>query len=166
MMIAVYAAWVMFNGLKIIMNTLQTPRWIFRFDNFKRAFALLRDAINDMQQREISQLEKEGIIQRFEYTWELAWKVLKDYLEYTGVILETITPAAVIKAAFAAKIIDHGELWMQAMDARNKMPHTYNLKIFELIIGDIQKQYLQLLEDLHNKMLGFIQVAGDESRLK
>lgn len=63
------------------------PRWIYRFDNFKRAFNLFRDAIYTMREREINQLEKEGMIQRFEYTWELTWKVLKDYLEYKGIVL-------------------------------------------------------------------------------
>ena len=103
----------------------ETPRWVYRFDNYKRAFLLLRQAIETMQTRELTQLEKEGVIQRFEYTWELAWKVLKDYLENAGVNLPTITPASVIRAAFAAKIIDNGDIWMRALDARNTMAHTY-----------------------------------------
>lgn len=129
------------------------PRWLYRFDNYKRAFALLREAIETMEQRELTQLEKEGIIQRFEYTWELAWKVLKDYLEREGVVLEKITPASVIKAAFEAKIISDGDMWMKALDARNKMSHQYNLKKFEEIIKEIQAHYLSLLDDLHMSMI-------------
>ncbi len=131
----------------------EKPRWIYRFDNFKRAFALLREAIEIMQARELTQLEKEGVIQRFEYTWELAWKVLGDYLDSTGVVLETITPAAVIRAAFAAKIITDGDVWMKALDARNKMSHTYNLKTFEKIIADVRAQYFPVLDALHLTML-------------
>jgi len=127
----------------------EKPRWIYRFDNYKRAFMLLREAVETMQAREVTQLEKEGIIQRFEYTWELAWKVMKDYLESQGVVIATPTPAAVVKAAFAAGIIADGEGWMKALDARNKMAHTYDLKTFEAIIADIHAGYLALFDALH-----------------
>jgi nucleotidyltransferase substrate binding protein (TIGR01987 family) len=130
-----------------------TPCWLYRFDNYKRAFGLLREAIETLEIRELTQLEKEGVIQRFEYTWELAWKVIKDYLEHEGVVLDRITPASVIRAAFEAKIIANGERWMQALDARNKMSHMYNFKKFEEIIHDIQKYYLALFDDLHLSMM-------------
>lgn len=132
---------------------METPqgklRWVYRFDNYKRAFFLLREAMEIMQERDITQLEKEGIIQRFEYTWELAWKVLKDYLDSEGVTLDKITPASVIRAAFEAKIISDGDGWMKALDSRNKMSHTYNLKAFEVVIKEIHDHYLQLFDDLH-----------------
>ena len=131
----------------------QTPRWVYRFDNFKRAFALLSEAVQMIRERKISALEQEGVIQRFEYTWELTWKVLKDYLEYTGVVLETVTPAAVIKAAIAANIIKNGDVWMAALDSRNKMSHTYDFKKFEKIVISIEKEYYPELECMHLKML-------------
>jgi nucleotidyltransferase substrate binding protein (TIGR01987 family) len=133
-------------------NTTQ-PRWLYRFDNYKRAFVLLREGIATMEERPLSQLEKEGVIQRFEYTWELAWKLLKDYLEASGVVLATVTPAAVIKAAFAAKLIDDGDGWMRALDARNKMSHTYDVKVFEQIIQEIRSHHLILLDRLYRGML-------------
>jgi hypothetical protein len=131
----------------------ETPRWFYRFDNYKRAFNLLRQAIETQQQRELTQLEKEGVIQRFEYTWELAWKVLKDYLESEGQVLPTITPAAVIRAAHAAKIIDHGDIWMRGLDARNRMAHTYDIKSFEQVIAAIAGEYLSVLDALHLTLL-------------
>ncbi len=131
----------------------EKPRWIYRFDNYKRAFTLLREAIETMEERELTQLEKEGLIQRFEYTWELAWKVLKDYLNHEGLVLDKITPASVIKAAFEAKIISNGDVWMNALDARNKMSHTYNLKKFEEVIADIRSDYLNILDDLYMSMM-------------
>ena len=131
----------------------QTPRWVYRFDNFKRAFALLSEAIQMMRERKINALEQEGVIQRFEYTWELTWKVLKDYLEYTGIILETVTPAAVIKAEIAANIIKNGDVWMSALDSRNKMSHTYDFKKFEKIVISIEKEYYPELECMRLKML-------------
>ncbi len=127
----------------------EKPRWIYRFENFSRALSLLRDAVDLMQARELTQLEQEGVIQRFEYTWELAWKVLRDYLEQGGVVLKTVTPASVIKAAVAARIVPQGEVWMRALDARNRMAHTYSLKAFEQIIADIRTHYLSALETLH-----------------
>jgi len=129
------------------------PRWVYRFDNYKRAFLLLREAVETARERELNQLEKEGIIQRFEYTWELAWLVLKDYLESKGIVLDTITPVAVIKAAYEAKIINDGDVWMAALDTRNKMSHTYNLKTFERAIADIKAHYLAVLDALHMTLL-------------
>jgi nucleotidyltransferase substrate binding protein (TIGR01987 family) len=129
------------------------PRWIYRFENYKRAFLLLRQAIEQIEQRPLSQLEKEGIIQRFEYTWELAWKLLKDFLEASGVNLETTTPLTVIKAAFSTKVISNANVWIQALDARNKMAHTYNFTVFEETILDIKNKYLSVLEDLYMQML-------------
>lgn len=130
------------------------PRWQYRFDNYARAFLLLREAIEASSERELSQLEREGIIQRFEYTWELAWKTIKDYLDFSGVIVEESTPRAVLKAAYAAGVIGHGDDWMDALDARNKMSHTYNFKVFEQVIADIKKRFLGILDELYEDFLG------------
>lgn len=125
------------------------PRWLYRLDNYKRAFGLLRESIELSQSRELNQLEKEGVIQRFEYTWELAWKLLNDLLAADGVTLDTVTPRSVIRAAFSARFISDGEAWMKALDARNRMSHTYNFKEFERVILEIQTTYLALFDSLH-----------------
>jgi nucleotidyltransferase substrate binding protein (TIGR01987 family) len=129
------------------------PRWKYRFDNFQRAFLLLREGIETLDERSLSQLEKEGLIQRFEYTWELAWKTLRDFLEAEGIQLETITPSQVIRAGLNARIISDGELWMRALDARNRMSHTYDLKAFEQIIQEVRNQFLNLLGSLYEFFL-------------
>ena len=131
----------------------QKPRWQYRFDNYKRAFTLLREAIEWRQERELTDLEKEGTIQRFEYTWELAWKTLKDYLENEGVVLEKITPKAVLIASIEAKIIHQPDIWMQALDDRNKMSHIYNNVAFEQTISNIAESYLALFDQLYEKLL-------------
>ncbi|MFM9977956.1 MAG: nucleotidyltransferase substrate binding protein [Sphingomonadaceae bacterium] len=136
------------------------PRWQHRFDNFSRAFLLLREAIEISTDRELSQLEKEGVIQRFEYTWELAWKTLKDVLDDQGVVLATVTPKSVIKEAFAAKLIDDGDIWMRALDARNQMSHVYNLKVFEQVIAAIRSDFLALFDDLHTATMARIVDPG------
>ncbi len=124
-----------------------TPRWLYRFNNYKRAFALLREALES--EKGLTQLEKEGCIQRFEYAFELAWKVMKDYLESEGLIIAPLTPANVIRTAFAARVIADGQAWMEALDARNKMSHTYDLATFEKVIADIRSSYLAAMEDAH-----------------
>lgn len=124
-------------------------RWQYRFDNFKNAYSLLNEAIALSKTRTLSSLEQEGLIQRFEYTWELAWKTLKDYLEVQGIILDTITPATTIRAGFSAKIITNGDMWLQALDTRNKMSHTYNVKQFEKAIILIEKDYIILFDELY-----------------
>jgi nucleotidyltransferase substrate binding protein (TIGR01987 family) len=144
------------------MTTARTPRWVYRFENYTRAFTLLREAVETMETRPLSALEKEGVIQRFEYTWELAWKVLKDYLEYSGVVLETVTPASVLRAAFAARIITRGEVWMRALDDRNKMAHTYSSAAFEQMLQAIRTDYLPCFDALHVLLLE--KIAAGEAR--
>ena len=73
-------------------------RWKQRFYNFQRAFKLLRSGLEEEHQ--LNQLEQEGIIQRFEFTFELAWKLLKDLMEHDNLVVERISPNAVIKQAF------------------------------------------------------------------
>ena len=126
-------------------------RWKQRFQNFDRAFVLLREAFAD--QRELSMLEKEGVIQRFEYTYELAWKTLKDYHEASGVIITPVTPRQVIKEAFAAKIITDGQVWINMLDNRNLLSHTYDFSVFEQAVKAIAEHYLSAMELLHKFFL-------------
>lgn len=134
----------------------EQPRWLYRFDNYQRAFGLLHEGIGIIDHRPLTQLEKEGIVQRFEYTWELAWKLLKDYLDYEGVVTDKITPAAVLRSALAARIITDGDVWMSALDARNKMSHVYNAAQFEqavaAIVGAIKDSYLAVFQKLYLDM--------------
>lgn len=131
----------------------EKPRWQYRFDNYSRAFSLLREAVELQQKRPLSDLEKEGVIQRFEYTWELAWKTIKDYLENEGVVLEKITPQAVIVAALEARIIIRKEDWMMALEDRNRMSHVYSRIVFARIVDNIEQGYLSLFDQLYEKLL-------------
>ena len=130
----------------------EKPRWQYRLDNFNRAYLLLREAIDALSERQLTQLEREGIIQRFEYTWELAWKTISDFLAFEGIQVTPITPRSVIRAAFEAGVIQQGEVWMAALDARNKMSHTYNFRVFEEVIAQVQQRFLKLFDVLYEQM--------------
>lgn len=147
------------------MTRIEKPRWQYRFDNFKRAYILLREAIEETNERALSQLEKEGIIQRFEYTIELSWKTMKDYLEFQNVVFDQVTPRAIIKEAFSAKLIDNGQVWMDALDARNKMSHTYDFKQFEAVIAHIKQSYLAVIEALYFKLVEELVIQQDSATL-
>ena len=122
-------------------------RWKQRFENYEKAFRLLREALAHIDH--LSDLEKEGTVQRFEFTVELAWKTLKDYLEHTGIVLDQITPKNVIKQAFAAKIISDGQLWIDILDCRNRLSHTYDEAAFDKAVREIAKRFLRAFEELY-----------------
>lgn len=127
-------------------------RWQQRFQNFEHAFTLLRTAIEEPAAKKFNQLELEGLVQRFEYTFELAWKTLKDYLEHEGVVLPEVTPRAVLKAAFAAKIIDDGQIWINMLAHRNLMSHTYDCEKFEQAVTALRAHYLDAFKRLYQSL--------------
>ena len=104
----------------------------------------------------LNQLEKEGVIQRFEYCFELAWKTVKDYLEGNGFVFAIVTPRQVVKDAFAAKVIGDGQVWIDMLDHRNLLSHTYSLATFDEAVETIHLRYLAAMENLH----GFLQTEN------
>ena len=135
-------------------------RWHCRFRNFSRAYTLLREAM-ERKVAELNELEREGAIQRFEYTFELAWLTLKDRLEYAGVTLSEITPRNVIREAFAAKLIADADAWMDMLVDRNLMSHTYDFARFEAVIENIRSRYLAVLDNLYQRLS--LELLDDES---
>jgi nucleotidyltransferase substrate binding protein (TIGR01987 family) len=123
-------------------------RWRQRFENFDRALGLLREALANGQEN-LSPLEQEGAAQRLEYTLELAWKCMKDYLEDSGVSISPATPRQVIKEAFVAKIITAGQTWINMLNHRNLLSHTYDFAVFEEAIRATEDHYLPTLQALH-----------------
>jgi nucleotidyltransferase substrate binding protein (TIGR01987 family) len=123
-------------------------RWEQRFDNFDRAVVLLREPFQDGL-ASLSQLEKEGTIRRFKIAFELAWKAIKDYLEENGIVVNPATPHNIIKEAFAAKLLDDGQVWTDMMLHRNLLSHTYDIKLFEEVLQAVKQKYLPVLDRLH-----------------
>ena len=127
-------------------------RWKQRFENFAKAILLLREALDDRPVDDYSRLEQEGIIQRFEYTFELAWKTVKDRLRYEG--FDEKTPRAVIRRAFAAGFITEAEAetWLDALDKRNRLSHTYDENTALAALHAIQESYYPLLEKIYRHL--------------
>ncbi len=133
------------------MNATPDIRWKQRLTNFDRAYLLLRDALANGPAA-LNQLEKEGVTQRFEYCFELAWKTTKDYMEANGVVFAVVTPREVVKDAFAAKIIADGQVWIAMLDHRNLLSHTYSPAVFEQAVEAIHQRYLGGIAQLHEFM--------------
>jgi len=130
----------------------QDIRWQQRFQNFDRAIVLLREPI-ERGVESLSALEKEGTIQRFEFAVELGWKTLKDYLEFQGQTLATVTPRNVIKAAFGARILSDGQVWIDMLDHRNLLSHTYDESMFDQAVIAMRDRYMAALEELYSWLL-------------
>src|SRR5690554_1958308 len=96
-------------------------RWKQRFSNFKKAQKQLTEFI---EKEELNKFEIQGLIQCFEYTFELAWKTMKDYLEQEGFTVKS--PRSTIKTAFQIQLISDGHTWINALEKRNLMAHTYD----------------------------------------
>lgn len=143
------------------MMSQEKPRWQYRFDNFKRAYFLLQEAADRYAENSLEQLGKEGMIKRFEVCMELAWKTIKDYLESKNVVFSQITPSMVVKEAVSAKLIDDGESWMMALDARNKMSHTYDFNKFEVVLQQVGEKYLQCFGQLYETLAMELNTVDD-----
>lgn len=98
-------------------------RWKQRFHDYKRALATLRRGLDTQKARELSELERGGLIQAFDFTQELSWKVLKDFIKYSGD--KSYGSRDAIRQAFSRGLISDGETWMEMIRARNLSGHTY-----------------------------------------
>lgn len=106
----------------------QDIRWQQRFANYGRAMQNLGEAVALATERPLSNLEQQGLIQAFEFTHELGWNVLKDFLEFKG-ITGLIGSRDASRSAFKNELITDGEAWMDMIKARNQTSHTYNLDV-------------------------------------
>ncbi len=125
----------------------QDIRWKQRFQNFEKAFVFLDNALKSPNPNE---LEQTGIVKAYEFTFELAWKTLKDYMEENGVIAKF--PREVIKEAFAYNIIEDGDLWMDMLNKQNLMTHTYTETNARLALSLIRGSYFNELQKLYLKL--------------
>ena len=126
-------------------------RWQQRLANYARALQQLGSAVATSKQRPLSELEKQDLIQAFEFTHELAWNVMKDYFAYQGTPDITGSRDAA-REAFQKGLIEDGEGWMEMIKSRNQTSHTYQQKIADEIAGHIVERYFPLFQHFLHKM--------------
>lgn len=130
-------------------------RWKQRYSNYLDALSQLRSFID---KTDLNSMEEQGLIKSFEYTYELGWNVLKDYLEFQG---ETniVGSRDAIRKAFNRELIYDGAGWMRMLDSRNKTSHTYNKVIADEVVEKIKTDHFILLEELNFKFSKLIKEA-------
>lgn len=130
----------------------EDTRWLQRLQNFRKAQTQLDEAMALMQARKLSKLEKQGVIQAFEYTYELGWNTLKDYLVWQG-ITGIVGSRDAIREAFSRGLLVDGQGWMDMLIDRNRTSRTYNEDIAESILQNIQQRHHPLLKALEETLL-------------
>ena len=120
-----------------------------KYENYSNALLRLKESL---QIEDPDEVHIDGIIQRFELTFELAWKCLKEYLEYMGINDDLYGPRGVLKAAFAEGLIYDGDAWIKLLEARSNVTHRYSYNESRKIYLDIKNNYVVLLEKLCEKL--------------
>ena len=123
-------------------------RYEERKDDLAKAIASLKAGLEEPA----TELAIDGVLHRFEFTFELAWKTIENYLEYIGIVEKTGSPREVIKSAFENSLIENGEEWIDMMLARNQLSHIYDKQMSRDIYFDIKNIYLKLLEEVEQKL--------------
>jgi len=137
------------TGNLISMNSKNLDiRWEQRFANFLKALNQLKKFID---KGDLSELERQGLVKAFEYTYELAWNTLKDFLEYQG-YTEIYGSRDAIRKSFELGLIEDGHKWMDMLASRNKTSHTYNEETAEEICRQVKDVYFSLFQQLEEKL--------------
>lgn len=125
----------------------QDIRWKQRFSNFEKAFIQITKLLD---KGELNKYELQGLIQCFEYNFELAWKTMKDYLENEG--FDVMSPREAIQTAFRTSLISDGHTWIDALEKRNLMTHTYNEDLAKEAEALIRTSYYPIIAKLYNTL--------------
>ena len=128
------------------------PRWILRFESYSKALLRLKEAVEQTRQHPLSDLEKDGIIQRYEFTHELAWKVMKDYAEYQG-YTEVGGSRDASRLAFQMSLITDIDGWLEMIRYRNLTSHTYSEETADEAIRLITERFYPLFLAFYEKGL-------------
>ncbi len=118
-------------------------RWQQRYQNYKKALMQLQEAVKLYNQRTLSNIEQQGFIKAFEFTHELAWKVMKDYFQYQG-NTRIMGSRDATREAFQNHLISDGNSWMEMIQTRNEAVHTYD----EAMVNDIIKKIISVYHAL------------------
>lgn len=129
----------------------QDIRWKQRFEHFVNAFKQLKNAKQLKAERDFTELELQGVIQAFEVSQELSWKVMKDFLEEQGKT-DLFGSKNAVKEAFNVGLISKGEVWLDMIKSRNLTSHIYDEKEVLAILEIILNDYFPVFIDFEHKM--------------
>lgn len=130
----------------------QDIRWIQRFQNFQKALDRLLEIVSMAESQDLTEIEQEGMIQRFEYTQELSWNVIKDFYTHQGEV-DIQGSKDAYRLAFKRGLITDGQLYMDMVKSRNRAAHTYNEATANEVANDIIHRYATALEELRKTLL-------------
>lgn len=119
-------------------------RWRQRFQNFEKSFLFLKESC---KQSQYNRLEVGGLVKAFDSSFELAWKTLKDFFEAQGQVVKY--PREVLKYAFEKEVIQNGHLWIEMLDKRNELSHTYNQSQIDKAVKVIKETYFPGIETVY-----------------
>ena len=119
-----------------------------RFEERKQDLINATNRLKEELNEEENEIMIDAVLHRYEFTFELAWKTLKDYLEYLGITVNTGSPREVIKESFAHKLISDGEIWIKMMLARNSLSHLYDEETSRQVYNEIKNEYIYQIEKL------------------
>jgi nucleotidyltransferase substrate binding protein (TIGR01987 family) len=128
----------------------QDIRWKQRFDNYTKAVGQLTRFI---EKGELNEFEKQGLVQCFEYTYELAWNTIKDFFEAQGEV-GILGSRDAFRLAFQRGLVEHGDAWMDMIRSRQRTSHTYNEEVVQAITHDIAAVYFAEFVALHQRLEG------------
>ena len=119
-----------------------------RFEERKQDLINATNRLKEALNEEENEIMIDAVLHRYEFTFELAWKTLKDYLEYLGITVNTGSPREVIKESFAHELISDGEIWIKMMLARNSLSHLYDEETPRQVYNEIKNEYIYQIEKL------------------
>lgn len=128
------------------------PRWEQRLDSYHKALNRLAEIVNVMNSRELNEFEADGLVQRFEFTFELAWKLIKSYADFQVTDKEIMGSRDAFRWAFDNGLITDCQSWMEMVKRRNDTSHTYDEATATEVVQLVKSTYFQFFVDLLNKM--------------
>ncbi len=137
------------------------PRWEQRLDSYHKALARLAEIVGASKKRALNEFERDGLVQRFEFTHELSWKLMKAYAEYQG--FDGIGGSRdATRKAFEMSLISDGQSWMDMIKSRNETSHNYDGSMADDIVDSIINRFYPLLADFYQKMNSLSALTPDD----
>lgn len=137
------------------------PRWEQRLDSYHKALARLAEIVGASKKRALNEFERDGLVQRFEFTHELSWKLMKAYAEYQG--FDGIGGSRdATRKAFEMSLLSDGQSWMDMIKSRNETSHNYDGSMADDVVDSIINKFYPLLADFYQKMNSLSALTPDD----